>query len=183
MKECNNCGEVFVLESYLKVHQNYCDGGENMIRVKHEEPKPKCVFKGPNGEETEGHCEHGPESHAGGVCWVIIRPELKDLPTNEKYCGCKISPKATRSWDLIAQHEGKGWMEPEKCKECHGEGMIVISKDPITKELHKRECRHCDGRGTTDLLITKECSGCAKVLLIRVDQKFCNTCEYSKRYI
>ena len=184
MKECNNSGEVFVLESYLKVHQNYCNGGENMIRVKPEEqPKSKCVLKGSNGEETEGHCEHGPEYHSGGLCWFLVNPKLKDQPTNEKYCGCKIDPKAIRSFESIQSHEGKGWMEPEKCKECRGDGMVVISKDPITKELHKKVCTYCDGRGTHDLLITKECLGCTKILLIRVDQKMCNTCESSKRYI
>ena len=151
-----------------------------MIRVVEE--KPKCVYKGRNGEEAHGSCTHPEEYHKEGTCWFIVKPELKDQPTNDKYCHCKIDPGFIKSFDSIERHEGKGWMEPEKCKECQGVGSIVIFKDPATKEVKTKKCPDCDGRGTSDLMITKYCAKCNHLGLIRVDIDLCLRCS-SNSYI
>ena len=94
-----------------------------MIRLEGE--KPKCEL---------GHCEHPPEEHDGGVCWHITDPDLKDLPTNKKYCQCKREPEFIRSWEQIEKHEGKGWMEAtpldimvtKECKNCKAVALIRV---------------------------------------------------------
>ena len=104
-----------------------------MIRVKEEQPK--CEF---------GHCEHPPEDHHEGTCWKIIRPELKDEPTNRKYCDCCVtmeprSKKSIKGWQEIAHYEGNGWMEAEPCLECSKNddkipsGLIIVCVDPKSK--------------------------------------------------
>tara|TARA_B100001750_G_scaffold62731_1_gene49880 strand:- start:4930 stop:5535 length:606 start_codon:yes stop_codon:yes gene_type:complete len=148
-----------------------------MIRVKEEQPK--CEF---------GHCEHPPEDHHEGTCWKIIRPELKDEPTNRKYCDCCVtmeprSKKSIKGWQEIAHYEGNGWMEAEPCLECSKNddkipsGLIIVCVDPKSKIGKPKECPTCLGKGTTDIMATMECQKCKKVSLIRTDIKLCLACE------
>ena len=103
--------------------RNIYRGGERMIRL--EEEKPKC---------DNGHCEHTEEEHEAGVCWHITNLELKDEPTNAKYCPCKRDPEFIRTYEQIEKHEGKGWMEPTKedimitkeCKNCKAVSLIRV---------------------------------------------------------
>ena len=164
--KCNKCNGVFATPTNLKIHQNHCSGGEKM-ELKLEEI-PKCEL---------GHCEHPPEDHNGGTCWHIVKEDLKDKQTNDKYCPCKMSDESIKSWSAIEAYEGKGWMEPDKCQKCNGEGFIVVCIDPKTKQGKKKECSSCDGRGTSDIMVTKECEVCKKILLLRTDTERCVKCQ------
>jgi hypothetical protein len=142
------------------------------------EEKQKCQF---------GHCEHPLEDHHEGTCWKIIRPELEGTPTNRKYCECcttdEPQKKSIKSWNDIKAHEDKGWMEASPCLECNRNedkqptGIIIVCVDPKSKIGKPKECTSCNGRGTTDLMVTMECQKCKKVSLLRTDIKLCLTCE------
>jgi len=173
-QKCNKCNGMFATQTNLKIHKSSCDGKKFIMN---EEKKDKCVYKGTHSEETNGTCSHPPEEHHEGTCWHIVKPELKDQPTYDKYCSCAREPGLTKGWGALEKYEGKGWMEPERCKECHGEGEIILFRDPETNTVKKKQCTDCDGRGTSDLMITMECPKCKEVCLIRTDIKLCIRCE------
>ena len=144
-----------------------------MIRVIEE--KPKCHF---------GHCEHPPEDHHEGTCWHIVKPELKDQPTNRKYCDCKQhDDELIKSFSDIEKYEGKGWMEPDACPKCFRDedktptGYVFVKIDPKSKIGTPKECSYCFGKGTIDSMITMECESCKRLALIRTDIKLCTKCD------
>ena len=101
----------------------------------------KCVYD----EGCEGSCEHPENEHIEGSCWHIVNAELKDQPTNKKFCQCKKDPKTIKSFDTVKRVEGKGWMEPgpldimvtNECSKCGKTALLRVGTT---------ECHNCQNR-------------------------------------
>ena len=141
---------------------NYLRGEELMsLKIFKEvilEQKPKCKY---------GDCEHPESDHEAGICWHIVKPELKDVPDYTKFCGCHKIAQLDRSWEILKTRnpiDGEGWQDPRLHKH-------------ILEGKHK--CKeNCKKEGESPyIMITKVCKVCRDVCLIRVDSDKCSACK------
>jgi hypothetical protein len=76
-------------------------------------------------------CEHGKELHSEGLCWKITNIELRDEPTNKKYCPCTndknlIRTYARLGYTEIEQHDQ---LVTKKCVICGVEVLFNVDND------------------------------------------------------
>ena len=94
-------------------------------------------------------CQEEFSSPAAMKCH-IVKPELKDVPDDTKFCGCHKIAQLAHNWEIKKSRnpiDGEGWMDPH-----------IGTKDEA-------------------IMITKVCKVCRNVLLIRVDSDACSSCR------
>jgi len=157
-KVCDVCQEEFSSTTAMKLHKKVHDEAAKVFKEVVLDPKPKCKY---------GDCEHPEEDHEAAVCWHIVKPELKDVPDDTKFCGCHKIAQLAHSWDIKKRRnpiDGEGWQDP--CLHKH-----------ILEGKHK--CKeNCRKEGESPyIMITKICKTCRDVCLIRVDSDNCSDCR------
>ena len=139
-KVCDVCQEEFSSTTAMKLHKKIHDDAAKVFKEVVLEQKPTCKY---------GDCEHPPEDHEAGVCWHIVKPDLTDIPNDNKFCGCHKIAELAHGWDIKKRRnpiDGEGWQDP----------MIGTDHEAI--------------------MVTKVCKVCRDVCLIRVDSHACSTC-------
>ena len=140
-KVCDICQEKFSSTTAMKLHKRVHEDAAKVFKEVVLDPKPKCKY---------GDCEHSEEDHEAAVCWHIVKPELKDIPDDSKFCGCHKISQLAHNWEIKKRRnpiDGEGWQDP----------MIGTDHEAI--------------------MITKVCKVCRGVLLIRVDSNACSSCR------
>ena len=140
-KVCDVCQEEFSSTTAMKLHKKIHDDAAKVFKEVVLEQKPKCKY---------GDCEHPPEAHEAGVCWHIVKPDLTDIPNDNKFCGCHKIAELAHGWDIKKRRnpiDGEGWQDP----------MIGTDHEAI--------------------MVTKVCKVCRDVCLIRVDSDKCSACK------
>ena len=140
-RTCDICSEEFSTSSAMKKHKKMHDNASRVFKEVILEPKPKCKY---------GDCDHIESEHEAGVCWHIVKPELTDVPDDNKFCGCHGVANLSHSWEIKETRNpigGEGWQDPKI--------------------------------GTDDacIMITKPCKVCKRLFLIRVDTDTCTSCS------
>jgi len=140
-KVCDICQEKFSSSAAMKCHKRVHEDAAKVFKEVVLDPKPKCKY---------GDCEHSEEDHEAAVCWHIVKPELKDIPDDSKFCGCHKIAQLDHNWEIKKRRnpiDGEGWQDP----------MI--------------------GTDHEAMMITKVCKVCRDVCLIRVDSDACSSCS------
>ena len=157
-KVCDVCQEEFSSPAAMKCHKKVHEDAAKVFKEVVLDPKPKCKY---------GDCEHPPEDHEAAVCWHIVKPELKDVPDDTKFCGCHKMAQLAHPWDIKKRRNpinGEGWQDPH----LHKHKLEGINK---CKENCKKEGE------SPYIMITKACKVCRDVCLIRVDSDACSDCR------
>jgi hypothetical protein len=153
-KVCDVCQEEFSTTTAMKLHKKVHEDAAKVFKEVVLDPKPKCKY---------GDCEHSEEDHEAAICWHIVKPELKDVPDDSKFCGCHKIAQLNHSWEIKKRRnpiDGEGWQDPKYHK-------------------HDKSCKeNCKKEGESPyIMITKVCKVCRDVCLIRVDSNACSDCR------